>query len=276
MTSALLAEDWKDLPVPAEAGEGKKWVLHEEFSTSFNFADKADPAFTNHWKEDYMVNWRGPGLSEFDEKHSEFKDGKLVLKASRVPDTNRVYCGIISSKKDIKYPVFMESSLKVNGLVLSSNFWMLSLDAKRELDVVECYGSDRDKNFETKMNTNYHIFLRDPASNEVVKDFAKQQGHPLPNNAPLRDGYHRFGMYWKDAWNIDFYLNGVKVRSMTKEDITDPDNLGLDRAMHIIFDVEDHQWRSDKGITVTDEELKKEDINKMFVDWVRVYTPETK
>jgi len=41
----------------------------------------------------------------------------------------------------------------------------------------------------------------------------------------------------------------------------------------IIIDAEDHDWRSQKGITPTDQELLDEDINTMYVDWVRVYKP---
>jgi len=43
--------------------------------------------------------------------------------------------------------------------------------------------------------------------------------------------------------------------------------------MHIIINTEDQDWRSDAGITPTDEELADDDKSIVWIDWLRVYKP---
>ncbi len=266
------AQDWSGVPVPANAGSGKTWQLQSNYSDDFNYSGKGSQ-FTSNWQDSYINGWDGPGLTEFSSNHSEVSGGNLIIKAARKPGTNKVFCGVISSKTTVQYPVFMEINMKVSGLVLSSNFWLLSEDDRNELDIDETYGSDRSAWFAKRMSTNYHIFERDPVTNDIIANYNDQQFFTLPDNAPLRNDFHRFGAYWKDAWNVEFYLDGVLVRTLTQSGIEDPEGKGLDRPMRIIIDTEDHDWRSNQGIVATDEELANDNINKMFVDWVRVYKP---
>lgn len=268
----MSAQDYKVKKVPAKAEKGYKWELDKTCSNDFNASSKED-ALSPYWKDMYMGNWRGPGLSYFNESHSSVENGKLVLKASRKDETNKVNCGIITSKETVVYPVFVEARIKPCNQVLSSNLWLLSKDSKREIDILEIYAGDRPSEVKKAQSAshNYHVFMRDHTG--IKENFSFVQYHKLKDNEPYRNDFHRFGMYWKNPTDIDFYIDGKLVNTLRKENMTDPDSLYFDRPMHLIFDVEDHDWRSKKGIVATDEELADDSKNKMYVDWIRVYKP---
>ena len=265
------AQDWRGIPVPADAGNGRTWQIDNALSRDFNQSTKS-AALGNAWQDRYINGWRGPGLTQFSSNHTSVGGGHLILSAARVPNTNRVYCGVATTKGTVRYPVFVEASIKVSGLVLSSNLWLLSRDDVQELDIVELYGSNRQSWFAQRSSSNYHIFERD-ANNRILKDNNDQKHHLLPNGVPYRNAFHRFGAYWKSPFEVDFYIDGRKVRELRRNGITDPRGRGLDQPMPIILDTEDHAWRSNQGIVASDAELRNDSINKMRVDWIRVYKP---
>jgi beta-agarase len=276
-TTIALAQDWSKIPVPADPGLNKKWVILENLSDDFNYKGKKSKAFTKKWSDQYHNNWTGPGLTNWTTENSEVADGNLIIKVSRNA-SNRVFCGVVTGKEKVKFPVYVEARLKVMNQTISSNFWFLSTNDRQELDVIETYGSDREdhKTESRHMNSNYHIFDRSPEKG-IYGNHNWQRDHFLPTNAPLRENYHRVAAHWIDEWHIDWYLDGVLVRRIapnTEDEIKDPlNNKGMNEEMVMIIDVEDHDWRSEKGIIATDEDLLDENKNKMFVDWVRVYKP---
>jgi len=266
--------------LPAEEGlwlppAGETWEYVDAYTDEFDYEGKG-AAFDAKWNDTYHNAWRGPGQTEWTSANSAVTGGQLILKATRKPGTtDRVHCGVITSNEPIIFPIYTEISGKVANQVLSSNFWFLSEDDKREIDVVEIYGGDRADQtwFAANPSTNYHVFERNPNTNAIINDFNDQHHHNLPDGGPWRDDFHRYGMYWKDAWTIDFYYNGKLVHELRREGITDPEGLGLDREQFMIIDLEDHAWRSDMGIVATDEELANENKNKYFIDYVRTLQP---
>ncbi|MEH0152627.1 family 16 glycosylhydrolase [Limibacter armeniacum] len=274
LPALVRAQDWKDMKVPAPAGEGMKWELQEQFSDDFNYEGKG-AEFEQNWKDVYFNKWLGPGLTEWNNGHSEVTGGNLQIKASRKSGTDKVYCGVVTSKETVMYPVYMEASIKVSNQVLSSNFWMLSDDDTREIDALEVYGGDRPDQtwFAANMSTNYHIFERDSVNNSIIANHNKQTHHHLPNNEPWRNDYHTFGVYWKSATEMTFYIDGEVKNTFSDQNMTDPSGKFFDRPLYIIIDIEDHDWRSNQGTVATDEELADDSKNVMYVDWVRVYKP---
>ncbi|PQJ80646.1 family 16 glycosylhydrolase [Polaribacter porphyrae] len=252
------------------------WELEANFSDEFNYEGKNDE-FKKNWNDSYFNGWRGPGLTEWTSNNSDVKEGNLIISASRKPNTNRVYCGVVTSKQELKYPVYTEVRAKVANQVLSSNFWFLSKDDKRELDVLEIYGGDREseKWFAANAASNTHVFLRNDSDNSIIKDINKSVKSKLADGSPWRNEFHTYGAYWKDAFTIDIYYDGKLVNQIRKESIQDPANLGLNRAMFMVIDLEDHDWRSRKNppITPTDAELADETKNKYLVDYVRTFRP---
>lgn len=87
--------------------------------------------------------------------------------------------------------------------------------------------------------------------------------------------FHRAGVYWKDPWNLEYYVDGKLVRTVSGKDMIDPKGFtngsGLKKAMHIIINTEDQDWRSNAGDFASDEELADYETSTMFVDWVRAY-----
>ncbi|MEL6654019.1 MAG: T9SS type A sorting domain-containing protein, partial [Bacteroidota bacterium] len=100
--------------------------------------------------------------------------------------------------------------------------------------------------------------------------------------------YHRIGVYWRDPWHLEYYVDGQLVRTRSGKDqidpvyftnATDPGNAamdtrtGLSKPMDIIINAEDQTWRAAQGLTPTDAELANEQNNTFKVDWIRVYKP---
>ncbi|WP_010179868.1 Ig-like domain-containing protein [Aquimarina agarilytica] len=284
---AMNGQDWSSTPIPAYPGPGKVWKLQNQHSDDFNYQGKNNKFYKN-WNDRYFNAWTGPGLSNFSSANSHVADGNLIIKAS--PNgKNRVYCGVVTSKTKVKFPIYMEARLQTMNQTLSSNFWMLSQNDRQELDAVESYGSDRssfgdEHVFDSRhMNSNYHIFDRNANDNTIINDNTWQRDHyvtdhqPLKNRPALRNGFHNYAIHWIDEWNVDWYLDGKLVRRIapgTNDVIKDPlQNKGIYEEMFLILDVEDHSWRSDAGHIATVKELNDESKNKMYVDWVRVYKP---
>lgn len=273
--ASTFAADWDGISVPAPAGSGKAWQL-QSVSDDFNYAaapNNKPAAFNNRWKASYINAWTGPGDTEFNSGHSYTAGGSLGLQASAKAGTNKIYTGIISSKATFTYPLYLEARVKPTNNTLANAVWMLSPDSTQEIDAMESYGSDRPGQawFDQRMHVSHHVFIRDPFQDYQPKD----GGSWIYNNGvSWRSQMRRFGVHWKDPWNLDYYIDGVKVRSVSGEAMIDPNDFtngtGLNKAMHIIIDVEHQDWRD---VRPTVAELA--DVNKsiFFVDWIRVYKP---
>ncbi|NLS14193.1 beta-agarase [Vibrio sp. SM6] len=276
------ANDWDSIPIPAELDDDQKWELQEAYSDSFNYNGK-NSTFTSKWNDKYFHNWIGPGLTYWEQDESWVADGNLIISASRREGTEQVNAGVVTSKTKVKYPIFMEANIKVSNLELSSNFWLLSENDQREIDILEVYGGAEDDWFAKNMSTNFHVFFRNN-DNTIKSDF-NDQTHNTPRWGNYwRDGFHRFGAYWKSPTEVTFYIDGVKTPKGSWEqvvmkdkdytgEILDKNIYNMDHEMFLILDTEDHSWRSEAGIIASDADLADGSKNKMYVDWIRVYKP---
>ncbi|MBD0411212.1 RICIN domain-containing protein [Pseudoalteromonas distincta] len=279
----LMANDWDAIPLPVAPDNGKVWQLQEAYSDSFNYTGKP-AAFTSKWNDTYFNSWTGPGLTYWQRDESWVSDGNLIISASRRAGTDQVNAGVITSKTKVTFPIFLEASIKVSNLELSSNFWLLSDNDEREIDVLEVYGGARDEWFARNMSTNFHVFIRDQQTNQIISDY-NDQTHNTPSwGTYWREGFHRFGVYWKSPTDVTFYIDGQQTPdgSWAQVVMKDKDYTGatlnknthnMDQSAYIIIDTEDHDWRSEAGNIATDADLADDSKNKMYVDWVRVYKP---
>ncbi len=272
------ASDWDGVPVAASPPKGAQWKL-DSVSDDFNYdAPPVDKpaAFSDSWRDSFINSWTGPGLTEFNSGHSYVTNGHLGIHASRKPGTKQVYAGVISSKEAFTYPLYVEASVKISGLVLASNVWMLSKDSTQEIDIVEAYGSARpDQTWAAeRVHLSHHVFIRDPFQDYQPTD----DGSWYFNGSNWRDEFHRFGVFWRDPWHLEYYVDGKLVRTVSGSKMIDPKDFtggtGLSKPMHLIINTEDQNWRSDENITPTDEELADTSRSIMWVDWVRVYRAE--
>ena len=278
--------DWADRPVPVDAGEGKIWVLDETTSDDFNYTaagERKGAAFGERWVDTYHNHWKGPGLTVWGREHSDVTDGHLNIRASRLGGTDKVSLGIVTSKHRVKYPVYIEGRAKVSNSVLACAMWLLSPDDTQEIDFMEAYGAGHSENapddkkdqswFAERMHVSHHVFIRQPFQDYQPKD----EGSWIHADTPWREDFHTYGVYWRDPWHLEYYINGELVRTVSGEEMIDPkgftDGRGLHKEMDIILDGEDHDWRSDQGVTPTDAELANAADHVFRVDWLRVYKP---
>lgn len=270
------AQDFKGIAIPVRSGEQKTWQL-QSVSDDFNYQGSPEnkPAeFHRRWKNSYINPWLGPGLTEFNPGHAYVHNGNLGIAASRKAGTRRIYAGIISSKESFTYPLFVEARAKISGLVMASNVWMLSADSTQEIDILEAYGSNRagEQWMAERLHLSHHVFIRNPLQDYQPTDDGSWY---TDGKTTWRNNFHRVGVYWRDPWHLEYYVDGKKVRTVSGKDIIDPKGFtagtGLTKPMHIIINAEDQDWRSDQNITPTDEELADTSNSIMWVDWIRVY-----
>jgi agarase len=272
ITSAQGA-DWSSFIIPAQAGAGKTWQL-QSVSDEFNYiapTNNKPSAFTSRWNDSYINSWLGPGDTEFSSEHSYTTGGALGLQATEKAGTNKVLSGIVSSKATFTYPLYLEAMVKPTNNTMANAVWMLSADSTREIDAMESYGSDRPGQewFDQRMHVSHHVFIREPFQDYQPKD----GGSWIYNNGETyRNKFRRYGVHWKDAWNVDYYIDGVLVRSVSGPNIIDPKNYtngkGLNSPMHIILDMEYQPWRDVKPSSA---ELADSSKSIFWIDWIRVY-----
>ncbi len=280
LSFSLAGQDWKEFPIPVPAGPGQTWKLRKELSDDFNYRGKKK-RFRRRWQDTYFNPWTGPGLTQWQGDHSSVEGGNLVIRASRKEGTELVNCGIVTAKAALTYPAYTEARIRVSNLELSSNFWFLSRDSRREIDVLEVYGGAEKGDFARRMSTNFHVFIRSKEKG-ITSDFNVSNHVELPNGANWREEYHTFGVFWKSPAEVYFYIDGkpLPTGSWTQAEMFDKDYTKtfmdksafvMDRPMVMILDIEDHHWRSRQGIVAKDEDLADPSKNKMLVDWVRTY-----
>nr|AAP49316.1 AguD [uncultured bacterium]AAP49346.1 AguB [uncultured bacterium]AAP70365.1 AguK [uncultured bacterium]AAP70390.1 AguH [uncultured bacterium] len=272
---SVFAADWDSVPIPAPAGAGKTWQL-QTISDEFNY--NASPtvkpaAFNNRWNASYINAWTGPGDTEFSAGHSYTTGGSLALQAAAKPGTNKIFAGIISSKQTFTYPLYLEARVKHTNNTMANAVWMLSADSTQEIDAMESYGSDRagQEWFDQRMHVSHHLFIREPFQDYQPKDEGSWIFNP---HGTWRGAMHTYGVHWKDPWNLEYYIDGVKVRTVSGPAMIDPNNFtngtGINKPLHIIIDVEHQDWRD---VRPTAAELADTNKSIMFVDWIRVYKP---
>jgi len=236
-------------------------------------------------------HWTGPAPTIWQRDHVSVSDGYLKIRASRPedvpmkkvvsgPNTKELpgtYTGCITSKTRVKYPVYVEAYAKLSNSTMASDVWMLSPDDTQEIDIIEAYGGDRDGGGygADRLHLSHHIFIRQPFKDYQPKDLGSW--YKDDKGTLWRDDFHRVGVFWKDPFTLEYYVDGELVRTVSGKDIIDPNNYtggtGLVKDMDIIINMEDQSWRAVKGLSPTDEELKNVEDHTFLVDWIRVYTP---
>ncbi len=184
------------------------------------------------------------------------------------------YTGCISSKKLVTYPVYVEARAKLSNSTMASDVWMLSPDATQEIDIIEAYGSDRVKGYgPDRLHLSHHVFIRKPFQDYQPRD--PKTWYKDDKGTIWRKDYHRVGVYWRDPFHLEYYVDGELVRTVSGKDIIDPkdftEGTGLTKGMNLIINMEDQSWRAIKGLSPTDEELENEENCTFNVDWIRVY-----
>ena len=273
----------------------------QEISDDFEYKAEAEnkgEKFLSKWDDFYHNNWAGPGLTEWKRGHSLVADGQLQMWAKRKSGSNKINMGCITSKTRVLYPVYIEARAKVMNSTLASDVWLLSPDDTQEIDIVEAYGANYSESaqkdhsyFSKKIHISHHVFIRYPFQDYQPRD----AGSWYSNGTVWNQDFHTFGVYWKNPWHLEYYIDGQLVRTVSGKDIIDPlfytnetnpgdssmdTRTGLSKEMDIIINTEDQTWRSTPAsglqsdtYTPTDNELKNVEDHTFKVDWIRIYKP---
>lgn len=276
ITNQTSAADWDNYPIPATPDAGYEWKLMS-LSDDFNYtapANGKNETFYSRWQEGFINQWQGPGLTQWEPEYSKVADGYLQITTGKNQDNGNIFAGSIVSKVSLTYPIYMEVRAKISDMVTASNFWLLSKDSTQEIDVLEAYGSGRPDQtwFAERIHLSHHVFIRTP-----FQDYQPTSTDTwyAKDGIKWKDDFHTVGVYWRDPWHLEYYIDGVFIKSSSGKDIIDPldytAGTGLSKPMQAIINTESHTWRSDDGIIPTDAELNDSEKNLYLVDWVRFY-----
>jgi|GEM_PF-791549 len=226
---------------------GKKWekldIMSDEFSGS--------NLNTTKW-DDQDPQWEGRKPARFEKSSVSVGGGNLKIVASKKTNPFSGWThngGLVRSKSKTTYGYF-ETRMKANRTALSSTFWMInkrndlpasSCDYRvTELDVTENVGIDAYPNLPNRgwvdqnirsINSNTHS--RQAPNGCGVNIDANGAKTPIGEEA-WRD-YHVYGVWWKNANEVIFFLDGQEVHR-----ITPPDDFDL--TMYLRMVVESYDW----------------------------------
>ena len=277
--SILFGQDWKTIPVPAALDNGLTWKL-QSLSDDFNYeysSNKPKDSFSKKWKDGHLDNWKGYGLTEWSSERTTVSDGNLALTTKRVPKSIKLAQGCITSNGKILFPVFIEAKVKISNSLLGSNIQLLASDKTQEINLVQAYGADIEKNnwYSKRLHLSHKIYSEDRL--KVYKQNDPEAWFLKEGDQAWSNDWARIGLYWKDPYTLQYYVNGKLVRTVEGQNAIDPSNYsnkyGLNKPMKIIINTKDQTTRTNKGLIPSDNDLKNRDDNTYRVDWIRIYKP---
>ncbi|MDO7135814.1 Ig-like domain-containing protein [Algibacter lectus] len=261
--------------------DGKKWVKLESMSDEFEAWD-SNKWFKSTW------NYGIPVFMTSAATNSGVTDGNLWIKATlneSNPEDRWFQTARIHSKAETSFPMYTEARIKAAHISAYNTYWLNNGDINNrdEIDIIEnnskpsCVGCSQAADFPNQMNSQY--FHADSSKSPVTirdEDNFKRSGlsdtNPL-KNVKWNEDYHTFGVWWKDAKHIQFYLNGEPAGSVeVGEDRsgTTYTDREFSRDLEIIFDL----WTNEAvwvGGLPPKSDLADNTINTMKIDWVRTW-----
>lgn len=261
----------------------KKWVKLESMSDEFDTWDNTK-WFKSTW------NYGVPVYMTDASSNSGVSDGNLWIKATlneSNPEDRWFQTARIHSKAETKYPMYTEASIKAAYISAYNTYWLNNGDINNrdEIDIIENNSKPScgcQPDFPDQMNSQY--FHADASKTPgTIRDEDNYNRNNLLDvnphkNVKWNEGYHTFGVWWKDAKNIQFYLDGEPAGSVTVghdrsgETYTDRE---FTRDLEIIFDL----WTNEAdwlGGLPPKNDLQDNTINTMKIDWVRTWKLEDK
>ncbi len=256
---------------------GKKWVKFEAMSDEFEVWNEAK-WFKSTW------NYGVPVFMTTDAGNSGVTDGNLWIKATlneSNADGRWFQTARIHSKSETKYPMYTEARVKTAHISAYNTFWLNNgdIDNRDEIDIIENNSKPScgcQPDFPNQMNAQY--FQADANKRpETVRDHGNFLRSNLSPTNPLinvgwNEDYHTYGVWWKDAKNVQFYLDGEPAGSVVVGEHLDGVTYDREftRDLEIIFDL----WTSSDnwvGGLPPKSDLGDNSTNTMKVDWVRTW-----
>ncbi len=254
------------------APSGKSWSKVEALSDEFD-----DGAFDEtKWLNTDPRRWIGrpPGIfkkNTVTEVEDNLKLTSYKLDAPEMVNGNTfTHAGsYIGSKAAAQVGYYFECRMKANKTFMSSTFWLINhrnegsgCDVRvTELDIQECVGqvtatAPWAQQFDETIHSNTHSRQTNCAETPT----GSEGGNTELGGKAWAD-YHVYGAWWKSATEIEFYLDGKKVYTVTPK-------ANFDLPMYLRMVVETYDWNpvpADGGMTGTEEE------RTTSYDWVRTW-----
>ncbi|WP_010177304.1 LamG domain-containing protein [Aquimarina agarilytica] len=257
--------------------KGESWKMLTTLSDEFDTWDDTK------WRK---VLWDYPAPNKMKDENAGVSNGKLWIKASIASDTDterwfetsRIY-----SKAQISYPMYIECSMKTAHISAYNTFWLNNGNAegRDEIDICENMSNPinkEDADLAYVRQSQYFIVENSEAerSKEVFPEIednhtriADFDNRKLSNNNPAKgkkwnEDYQTFGLYWKDAYTMIYYINGEKSG-------VDISKTPFTRKLDVIWDL----WtQNHDGGLETKERMQSftEEERTMYIDYVHTYT----
>ncbi len=249
---------------------GQQWVLVENISDEFSDSTLDE----TKWFNTDPRRWRGrvPGI--FKQDVVSMEDGKLRITVRQLTtpevvngDTYTHAGGNLYSKNAGQVGMYYECRMKANQTFMSSTFWLINTRNEgsgcdqrvTELDIQECVGevvtsANWAQSFDQSMHSNTHSRNTSCAATPTGS-----QGGNVATSVKVWEDYHVYGAWWKSPTEIEFYLDGEKVYTVTPA-------AEFNLPMYLRLVTETYDWNpvpADGGMTGTFEE------RTTYYDWVR-------
>lgn len=246
---------------------GKKWQKIDAISDEFN----GNSLNTSKW----TINdpqWEGRRPGRFEESSVAVSDGKLKITASKKNNPYNGWThngGLVRSKTRNLYGYY-EARMKANKTFMSSTFWLINKRNEftgcdyrtTELDVTENIGRNTggqswiDRNMVT-LNANTHSRGTSCSSTPVGI-----RGNKADIGEPAYAGYNTYGVWWKNAKECLFYLDGNFVFKINPA-------ADFNLPMYLRMVVETYDWNPPKA---GQDGMNDSVANRTtYYDWVRSY-----
>ncbi|MBQ4819028.1 family 16 glycosylhydrolase [Aquimarina sp. MMG016] len=246
---------------------GKKWEKIESMSDEFN----GTSLNTSKWAIN-SPQWEGRRPARFETSSVSVSGGNLKITASKKTNPSNGWThngGLIRSKTKNLYGYY-EARIKANKTFMSSTFWLINKRNEftgcdyrvTELDVTENVGRNTggqswiDRNIVT-LNANTHS--RGTSCNSTPVGI---RGNKADIGEPAYAGYHTYGVWWKNAKECLFYLDGRFVFKINPA-------ADFSLAMYLRMVVETYDWNPPKA---GQDGMNDSAANRTtYYDWVRSY-----
>ncbi|MEM9929832.1 MAG: family 16 glycosylhydrolase, partial [Bacteroidota bacterium] len=249
----------------------QRWIINEDYTDEFN-GTELDLA---KWF-DYHPRWVGRSPAIFLPSQVSVANGNLQIQNKQLDQdtivtlfdgsmvTYSIGGGAVVSRKISAHYGYYEVNMLASRVSMSSTFWFSNPSTSgdcptfsTELDVIEAIGGAKEfPNFATSMKSNTHYFER--MCNGERVDYKAPAEAPIGGNAA--DAYHRYGVWWKNGLEMDFYIDGEKTHSITRRA-----DKPLEREMHLNMVTETYNWQTPP----TPAELANNANNTTYYDYVR-------
>ncbi|AXT53267.1 T9SS C-terminal target domain-containing protein [Aquimarina sp. BL5] len=246
---------------------GKKWEKIDIMSDEFN----GSSLNSSKW----AINdpqWEGRRPARFETSSVSVGGGDLKISASKKTNAFGGWThngGLVRSKTRQKFGYY-ETRMKANKTFMSSTFWLINkrneftgCDARvTELDVTENVGANTggkpwiNQNMRT-LNANTHS--RRTSCNSTPTGI---RGNKAEIGEFAYQGYHTYGVWWKNEKELLFYLDGKFVFQITPA-------ADFSLPMYLRMVVETYDWNPPKA---GQDGMNDSQANRTtYYDWVRSY-----